>query len=66
MQYHYRGDRLTSMKYKGQLCKAMRRNNGKTIRGRNGNMLVTFGETKVVVLARQLRKVKDQSGAEAD
>jgi len=56
MQYIYRGDRLTDEKYKGQECVAVRRSDGKTIRGKNGNMLVQFGNQKVVVLARQLRK----------
>lgn len=58
MQYIYRGDRLTDKKFKGQLCVAVRSSNGKTIRGKNGNMLVQFGNQKVVVLARQLRKIK--------
>jgi hypothetical protein len=58
MEYTYRGDKITDIRFKGQSCKAVRRN-GKCIRGRNGNMLVEFatGE-KVVVLARQLRKIK--------
>jgi hypothetical protein len=56
--YRYQGDRLTDPKYKGQCCEAVRRADGKCIRGRNGNMLVRFGDTLVVVLARQLRKVQ--------
>jgi hypothetical protein len=58
MSYIYRGDRITDKKYKGQYCVAVRRPDGKTIRGRNGNMLVMFGEMKVVLLGRQLRKIK--------
>jgi hypothetical protein len=56
--YRYLGDRLTDPKYKGQLCEAVRRSNGKCIRGKNGNMLVTFstGET-VNVMGRLLRKI---------
>jgi len=58
MEYIYHGDRLTDKKFKGQQCVAIRRSNGKTIRGKNGNMLVQFENQKVVVLARQLRKIK--------
>lgn len=56
--YIYRGDRLTDDKYKGKECTAVRRPDGKCIRGSNGNMLVEFDGKKVVVLARQLRKIK--------
>lgn len=57
--YKYLGDRLTDQKYKGQLCSAVRRTDGKCIRGKNGSMLVQFisGE-KSVVIGRLLRKVK--------
>lgn len=57
-QYVYRGDRLTMGWLRGRRCEAVRRVDGKCIRGKNGNMLVTFtsGEM-VVVLGRQLRKV---------
>lgn len=58
-EYTYRGDRLTSSALAGQTCRAVRRPDGKCIRGANANMLVEF-ETgaKHVVLARQLRKIK--------
>jgi hypothetical protein len=39
----------------------MRRQNGKCIRGRNGNMLVEFEGKRVVIMARQLRKIKPSS-----
>lgn len=55
--YIYKGDRLTDKPYKASPCKAIRRRDGKCIRGRNGNMLVDFNGHKVVVLARQLRKM---------
>lgn len=57
-QYIYHGDKLTSPELKGKPCKAVRRSNGKCIRGRNSNMLVEFDGVKAVVLARQLRKIK--------
>jgi len=58
-EYTYLGDRLTDPRLKGQACSAVRRPDGKCIRGKNGNMLVRFacGET-VVVLGRLLRKIK--------
>ena len=60
-EYLYIGDRLTSDLYKGGRCEAVRRADGKCIRGKNGNMLVSFGENKTVVLARLLRKTKKLS-----
>ncbi|MGV3540436.1 MAG: hypothetical protein ACO1OQ_11535 [Rufibacter sp.] len=57
--YRYLGDRQTQSKMKGALCQALRRKDGKCIRGKNGSMLVRFiatGETAVVV-GRLLRKV---------
>ena len=57
-EYIYIGDRLSAAAYKGQACKAIRRDDGKCIRGKNGNMLVSFEETMVVVQARLLRKIK--------
>jgi hypothetical protein len=54
--YLYLGDRITDSKWKGKVCKAVRRPDHKCIRGRNGGMLVRFGDQKVVVLARLLRK----------
>lgn len=57
-QYKYLGDKLTDPALKGQLCEAVRRPDGKCIRGRNGNMLVAFENKQAVVIARLLRKVK--------
>ena len=56
-EYLYRGDRLTDKWYKGKFCRAIRRPDGKCIRGKNGNMLVSFDGVKAVVVARQLRKL---------
>lgn len=57
--YKYLGDRFTDSKLKGKECDAVRRPDGKCIRGKNGSMLVKFvtGET-VVVIGRMLRKIK--------
>jgi hypothetical protein len=59
MEYTYLGDRLTAPEHKGRLCTAVRRPDGKCIRGKNGNMLIRWenGET-CVVIARLLRKIK--------
>jgi len=57
-EYIYKGDRLTDESLKGQYCMAVRRPDGKCIRGRNGNMLVAFADRKVIVNARMLRKLK--------
>jgi hypothetical protein len=56
--YIYLGDRWTDPRLKGARCTAVRRPDGKCIRGRNGAMLVRFenGE-RHVVLGRLLRKV---------
>jgi hypothetical protein len=54
--YIYRGDKLTDEKYKLRHCVAVRRRDGKCIRGKNGNMLVSIGGKNVIVPARQLRK----------
>ena len=62
-RYTYRGDRLTDAELKGQTCEAVRREDGKCKRGKNGNMEVRWlsgpkmGQA-CVVLGRQLRKVK--------
>lgn len=57
--YKYLGDRLTDPELKGQTCQAVRRPDGKCIRGRNGNMLVRFGNgVNAVVIARLLRKME--------
>ena len=55
--YLYRGDRYTDEKYKMQPCLPVLSNTGKCIRGKNGNMLVSFQSGTVVVLARQLRRL---------
>lgn len=57
-EYIYLGDRNTIELFRGFGCNAVRRSDGKCIRGKNGNMLVDFGGTKAVVIARLLRKVK--------
>lgn len=56
--YRYLGDKMTDQTFKGQTCSAVRNAQGKCIRGKNSNMLVQFGDTRVVVLARLLRKLK--------
>ena len=59
MTYRYLGDRLTDAKYKSGECDAVRRPDGKCIRGKNGSMLVRFGNgQKVNVIGRLLRKIK--------
>jgi hypothetical protein len=61
MDYLYLGDKFTLPQFRRRLCRAVRKDNGKRIRGKNANMLVQFdGGTKAVVLARLLRKLKDQ------
>lgn len=58
MQYKYLGDKLTAPELKGMPCVAVKRHDGKCIRGRNSNMLVRFANDRtVVVLARLLRKI---------
>lgn len=53
MDYIYLGDRLTRPELRRMPCRAVRRSDGKCIRGRNGNMLVEFGDVgKCVVLGR--------------
>jgi hypothetical protein len=55
--YLYRGDRYTDNKYKLQPCSPVLSNTGKCIRGKNGNMLVSFQSVSCIVLARQLRRL---------
>lgn len=53
MDYIYLGDRLTRPELRRMPCRAVRRSDGKCIRGRNGNMLVEFGgvgKCKVLVI----------------
>lgn len=40
MDYVYLGDRLTDEALRGMRCSAVRRSDGKCVRGRNGSMLV--------------------------
>lgn len=56
--YKYIGDRFTDRRFKGKICRAIRTLEGKCIRGKNGNMLVSFDGEPVVVIARLLRKIK--------
>lgn len=57
MEYRYLGDRYTDPALKGVACRAVRRADGKCIRGRNGSMLVALADgRRVVVLGRLLRK----------
>ena len=56
MTYRYLGDRFTCPTLKQRICTAVRRPDGKCIRGRNGTMLVDFDGVKHVVIARLLRK----------
>jgi hypothetical protein len=57
MIYKYLGDRFTGPELKGKTCEAVRRRDGKCIRGKNGSMLVKFGDREVVVIGRLLRKI---------
>jgi len=56
--YIYLGDKLTVPELKNKICTAVLRPNGKCIRSKKGTMLVQFGKTKHIVIARLLRKVK--------
>lgn len=59
MYYIYHGDKLTCPTLRKKPCKAIKKENGKCIRGKNSNMLVAFENgVKVVVMARMLRKIK--------
>lgn len=55
--YTYIGDRHTDDQFKGAVCQAVLRPDGKCIRGK-GSMLVSFDGKPVVVIARLLRKIK--------
>jgi hypothetical protein len=55
--YIYQGDRYTDVKYKMQVCQPVLTSTGKCIRGKNGNMLVSFQSGICNVLARQLRRL---------
>lgn len=59
-KYIYHGDRYGKLGiYAGRICTAVKRENGKCIRGRNSNMLMDFDGVKVVLPARMLKKIKD-------
>jgi hypothetical protein len=58
MEYIYLGDRQTAAENKSRFCKAVRRADGKCIRGKNGSMLVEWeNSAQAVVLGRLLRKL---------
>jgi hypothetical protein len=58
-EYKYLGDRNTDPALKGARCYGVLRADGKTIRGRNGSMLVKLEDgRKMVVIGRLLRKLK--------
>lgn len=58
MEYLYLGDKFTRPELKGAHCNAVRRDDGKCVRGRNGSMLAQFEDgTLCIVLGRLLRKV---------
>ena len=62
MDYIYLGDRLTSPYWRGMPVNAVRRADGRCIRGRNGNMLVEdVHGNRCVVLGRLLVKRKAQA-----
>jgi hypothetical protein len=57
MNYIYLGDRFTDLSLKNQPCTAVKKPNGKCIRGRNSNMLVEINGVKTVILGRRLKKL---------
>lgn len=58
MEYRYLGDCYTDPALRNRTCTAVRRPDGKCIRGRNGSMLVRFDDERVrVVIGRLLRKM---------
>ena len=58
MKYTYLGDRFTDPFYKGKLCTAVLRADGKCIRGKNGSMLVQFENGALhIITGRLLRKL---------
>lgn len=56
--YLYLGDRLTDPALKGAQVHAVRRTDGKCIRGRGSMLVVTDDGRRIVVIARLLRKVQ--------
>lgn len=59
-EYIYLGDKQTAPSLKGKTCAAVRRPDGKCIRGKNGTMLVQFNGEPHVVIGRLLRKISTQ------
>ena len=58
MEYIYLGDRNTDHPLKRMNCRAVRRADGKCIRGRNGSMLVEMVDgRRCVVVGRLLRRI---------
>jgi hypothetical protein len=58
MEYKYLGDRHTDPEMKNIVCTAIRRKDGKCVRGKNGSMLVQASNgKKFVVVGRLLRKM---------
>jgi len=55
-EYFYLGDKLTDLSLKNRSCYAVRRKDGKCIRGKNGNMLVEIDGIRVNIIGRRLRK----------
>lgn len=59
MEYIYLGDRNTDPNLKSMRCEAIRRMDGKCIRGKNGSMLVKFENgQQMVIIGRLLRKLR--------
>jgi hypothetical protein len=60
VKYRYIGDKNTDPSIKKHECSAVRRADGKCIRGKNGSMLVQFEEGSLhVVVGRLLRKIEN-------
>jgi hypothetical protein len=55
-EYVYRGDRQTSESLRGEMCSAVRRHDGKCVRGKNGSMLVSFAGKRTIIVGKLLRK----------
>lgn len=63
-EYRYLGDRHTDPALRQGACRAVRRADGKCIRGRNGSMLVRFETGALcVVMGRLLRKIRPDGPA---
>lgn len=57
MNYIYRGDRQTAPELRGMLCWAVRRADGKCIRGGSKMLVEDANGRRFVVIGSQLRKV---------